>query len=309
MKAAVLRAYGVPGFEEFPDPEPREGAQVVAVRAATVNAVDVAIAAGTHYLSPRELPVVPGIEGVGVLPDGQRVYFGWPVAPHGSMAPVALVRDELSTPLPDEVPDAVAATLGNAGLAAMMPMSWRAGLRAGESVLVLGATGVVGRLAVQVAKLLGAGRVVAAGRDPEALEELAGVGADAVVRLTEDDLTTRFTEAAQGRVDVVVDYTWGAPAEAALRAIATNGRLAQVGDRAGGTITVPSQVMRSTGAAVFGFMPTHAGPRVMAESYRRLLGWGAAGELDVRVEELPLSEVAAAWERERTSRHKLVLVP
>ncbi|MEO5874994.1 MAG: zinc-binding dehydrogenase, partial [Streptosporangiaceae bacterium] len=229
------------------------------VLAATVNAVDKAIASGEHYLSPRELPAVCGIEGVGLLGDGRRVYFGMPVGPHGSMAERTLIDPRRSMPVPDGLDDAVAATLGNAGWAAWLPLSWRAAMRPGEKVLILGATGVVGRLAVQAAALLGAGRVVAAGRDPGALSEVGELGADATVNLAaESDLTEAFLEHMGGPVDVIVDYTWGAPAAAALRAGATGVRLVQVGDRAGQQLTVPAQLMRSLGASIHGFMPIHA---------------------------------------------------
>jgi NADPH:quinone reductase-like Zn-dependent oxidoreductase len=309
MKAAVLHAYGVPEFGEFADPVAESGLQIVDVRAATVNAVDVSSAAGTHYLSPKQFPVVPGVEGVGTLPDGRRVYFGRPVLPYGSMAERTLAPDHFTIDLPDGIDDAVAAAVGNAGMAALMPLSWRGALQPGEAVLVLGATGVVGRLAVQAAKLLGAGIVVAAGRDAEALEEVKGLGADAIVQLDSDDPADAFRAAADGSVDVIIDYTWGAPAEAALRASSRNARLVQVGDRAGTDITLNAQLLRSTGTAVFGFMPLHAGPAAMRTAYAQLVEWAISGDLRVEVEILPLRAVAEAWTRTRTARHKLVLQP
>jgi NADPH2:quinone reductase len=197
--------------------------------------------------------------------------------------------------------------LGNAGWAAWLPLSWRAALRPGERVLILGATGVVGRLAVQAATLLGAGHVTAAGRDPQALEEVRALGADATVRLdAEADLTAAFQRAG-GPADVIVDYTWGGPAEAALRAGATGVRLVQVGDRAGGEITLPAQLMRSKGVSVHGFMPIHADPGLVAAAYRDMAGHVLAGRLRVEVERCPLSDVETAWRR--PTRRKLVLLP
>jgi NADPH:quinone reductase-like Zn-dependent oxidoreductase len=309
MKAAVLSAYGTPEFGDFPDPQPEPGQLLVTVRAATINPVDVAITTGRHYLSPKALPVISGVDGVGILPDGSRVYFVAPVAPYGSMAQRTLVREQFTTPLPEGIDDAVAAVLGNAGVAALLPLSWRAALHPGESVLILGATGVVGRFAVQVARLLGAGVVVAAGRDRQALALAKELGADVTVALGADDPTPAFKTAAGGPVDVIIDYTWGAPAEAALRAAGSNTRLIQVGDRAGDDITVNAKTIRDTGAAILGFMPLHAGPVAMRSAYQQLVEWTVAGELDVEVEQVPLSEVATAWPRERTERHRLVLVP
>jgi NADPH2:quinone reductase len=153
MKAAVLTEYGVPRLEDFAEPTAGAGQEVVQVTAATINAVDKEIAAGTHYFRPRTLPVVCGIEGVGMA-DGRRVYFSMPAAPYGSMAERTVVDPQQTLPVPDGLDDAVAATLGNAGRAAWLPLSWQAALRPGERVLILGATGVVGRLAVQAARLL-----------------------------------------------------------------------------------------------------------------------------------------------------------
>ncbi len=309
MEAAILRVYGTPVFGEFAEPEPQPGLQVVTVRAASINAVDVAIAAGTHYLSPKKFPFVPGIEGVGTLPDGRRIYFGRPAAPYGSMAQRTLVSENLAMELPDGVTDAVAVALGNAGMAALMPLSWRAALQPGETVLILGATGVVGRLAVQAAKLLGAGLVVAAGREPEALAAVKGLGADVTVQLGDEDPTEQFRVAADQPIDVIIDYTWGAPAQAALHAAGRNARLVQVGDRAGANIIVNAQTIRSAGISIFGFMPVHAGPAAMRESYGQMLSWAASGDLRIETETVPLRDVAEAWPRERGTRHKLVLVP
>lgn len=307
MKAAVLREYGVPRLEDFADPAAGPGQEVVQVTAATINAVDKEIAAGTHYLSPRTLPVVCGIEGVGRMTGGRRVYFSMPTAPYGSMAERTVVDPRQTLAVPGGLDDAVAATLGNAGWAAWLPLSWRAALRPGERVLILGATGVVGRLAVQAARLLGAGQVIAAGRDPHALEETRALGADTTVRLdTATDLTAAFQQAG-GPIDVIVDYTWGAPAEAALRAGGTGVRLVQVGDRAGTEITVPAQLMRSKGASIHGFMPIHAEPDLIAASYAEMAGHVLAGRLTVEVERCPLSDVEAAWHL--PTRRKLVLIP
>ena len=302
MRAAVLTSYGTPSYGDFPDPE---GDGVVDVLAAGLNGVDVLIASGTHYFSPKELPVVAGIDGVGRTADGRRVYFSRPPAPYGSMAERAPVAAAL--PVPDGVSDVVAAALGNAGMAAWMPLANSGRLAAGETVLVLGATGVVGRLAVQAARLLGAGTVIAAGRDADRLAELRGLGADVTVALDRDDLAGALRAA--GGVDVIVDYLWGQPAATALTAGKPGVRLVHVGDRAGADAPVPGALIRSLGATITGFLPVWSGAEAMATAYRELCGAAAAGHLDVPTEAVPLADVAAAWARYPGTRHKLVLVP
>ena len=308
MRAAVLNDYGVPGFAEFPTPDVAPDVEAVTVLAAALNGVDVAIASGEHYLSPRSLPVVTGIDGVGRDATGRRVYFTAPPAPYGSMAERAPVRPGSIVEVPDGVPDAVAAALGNAGLAAWLPLSSTGRLAPGESVLVLGATGVVGRLAVQVARLLGAGKVIAAGRDPHALAGLTALGADETIALGEvDDLTAAVRDA--GGADVIVDYLWGDQAVTALAAGRRGVRLVHVGDRAGGHASLPGALLRSLNASVSGFMILHVAPDAREDAYRRLCEEAAAGHLDVPVETLPLSRVADAWARYPGARQRFVLVP
>lgn len=304
MRAAVLTSYGTPSFGDFPDPE---GDDVVDVLAAGLNGVDVLIASGRHYFSPTELPVVCGIDGVGRTGDGRRVYFSRPPAPYGSMAERAPVVAAAVLPVPDGVSDVVAAALGNAGMAAWMPLADSGRLAAGETVLVLGATGVVGRLAVQAARLLGAGTVIAAGRDADRLAGLRALGADRTVALGQDDLAGALREA--GGVDVIVDYLWGQPAATALTTGKPGVRLVHVGDRAGAEAPVPGALLRSLGATITGFLPVWSGPAAMATAYRRLGEAAAAGHLDVPTEAVPLADVAAAWARYPGTRHKLVLVP
>jgi NADPH:quinone reductase-like Zn-dependent oxidoreductase len=304
MRAAVLSSYGTPTYGEFPDPD---GDDVVDVLAAGLNGVDVIIASGTHYFSPPELPVVSGWDGVGRTADGRRVYFSRPPLPYGSMAERAPIVPAAVLPVPDGVSDEVAAALGNAGMAAWMPLANSGRLAAGETVLVLGATGVVGRLAVQSARLLGAGTVIAAGRDTDRLAELRDLGADRTVVLGEDDLAGAVRAA--GGVDVIVDYVWGQPAATALTAGKPGVRLVHVGDRAGADASVPGALIRSLGATITGFLPIWLGAAAVADAYRRLGEAAAAGHLDVPTEAVPLADVAAAWARYPGTRHKLVLVP
>src|SRR5580704_5832258 len=221
-----------PVYASFAEPEAADGSLVVAVRAAALTRLDKAIARRVHYFAMPDGPFVVGREGVARRSDGQRIYFNVnaPVGPFGSMAERTLIDPRFAFPVPDVVADDMAAALGNAGLAAWLAMSWRARLRPGETVLILGATGASGLIAVTAAKRLGAGRVVAAGRNRAALQRATRLGADATVDLAgAADLAAAYREAAGGSVDVAIDYLSGPPGEAALDVLALHGRLVHVG--------------------------------------------------------------------------------
>ena len=231
MRAAVLPAHGaVPVFRDFEDPTPADGQEVLTVLAGGLNPVDIRIAGGNFPSERREPPYVPGKEGIGRREDGTREYLDSSDAPFGSFAERTLNEASHGIPIPDGLDEGVAVSLGIAGLAAWLGLEWRGELQPGETVLVLGASGVVGQIAVQAARLLGAGRVVAAARSAGGLERATALGADATVRLGEDgDLTAAFTEAAGGGIDVVIDPLWGEPAVAALAALNRFGRHVQLG--------------------------------------------------------------------------------
>ncbi|HEY2714604.1 MAG TPA: zinc-binding alcohol dehydrogenase family protein [Solirubrobacterales bacterium] len=312
MRAAVLKARGEPPEPgEFRDPEPTGEHPVLEVLAAGLNPIDLAIAAGKVPAREREHPSVPGLEGVGEL-DGRRYYFDTPVAPYGSIAERAPVERESLIELPDDLDPGLATSLGVAGFAAWLALTWRAELRPGESVLVLGASGVVGQIAVQAARLLGAGKVVAAARDEASLERARHeLGADAVVALGgEGDLAAHLREAAGGGYDVVVDPLWGEPALAALAALNRDGRLISVGNAAGESAELAVRDFRNRLGRIIGHTNFHAPPEVKREAYATMARHAAAGEIVVPIEERPLDEVAAAWDEQAASpRRKLVLRP
>jgi len=309
MKAAVLHDYETPPrHDEFAVPEATDAHAVVEVAAAGVNHVDLMKATGRFYTGPPPLPSVVGSDGVGRLPDGRRVYFDSCVAPYGAMAEHTLVPRDGLIDVPDEIDDVVAAALGNAGLAAWLSLTRRAELVAGERVLVLGATGAVGAIAVQAAKVLGAGSVVAAGRAGARLEAL---GADATVALdAEGDVAVAIREAAGGPVDVTIDLLWGAPALAAMQAAGHRSRHIQIGQLAGLTIELPAPFVRAAPIDLRGFAVFHEPIEARRAGYAELARHVAAGEISVAVEALPLSDVGTAWERQRAgARAKLVLTP
>ena len=287
MRAAILHEYGaIPRLGEAPEPEPAAGELLVAVLAAGLNPIDLRIASGTLAARRPRLPGVVGSEGVGRTADGRRVYFG---ASSGSLAERAAVPEAETVEVPDGVGDAEAIAYGIAGLAAWLGLD-KARLAEGETVLVLGASGPVGRIAVQLARLRGAGRVIAASRRGEGHVDPAGPF--------------------EAGVDVVIDPLWGAPAEAAVRALNFRGRLVQLGQSAGAEASLASADIRFKEIEILGHANAASPPEARAEALQAMWRHAAAGELSVEVETLPLSAVAEAWERQAAAPgRKLVLVP
>jgi NADPH:quinone reductase-like Zn-dependent oxidoreductase len=319
MNAAVLHAHNKPPhFEEFPNPSVEEDEVMVHVQAAALKPVDKQIASGSHYASPGKLPTVCGLDGVGRLEDGTRVYFAGSRPPFGAMAQHTVASRHRCFPLPHDLEDATAAAMMNPGVSAWLTLAQRAKLVRGESVLILGATGVTGKLAVQVAKLLGAARVVAAGRNEEALSRLHDFGADAIIRLDKpgQDLKEAFVhQAGDSGFDVIIDYLWGAPTEALLAAITRKEfavvkseiRLVQVGESAGANISLPAAVLRSAPLSILGTagIPPY---EILMDAFHQVMTRTARGELRIDVEQVPLSEVESAWQRDGNGR-RIVLIP
>jgi NADPH:quinone reductase-like Zn-dependent oxidoreductase len=310
VKAAVLSEYGVPSAGEFAEPVVGPGQAVVPVNVAGVNPVDVAISAGRYFAGKPPLPCVVGREGVGLL-EGKRVYFDTPIAPFGSLAERALIDPEATHPLPDAVDDGVAIALGISGLAAWLALSWRARLVPGEHVLVLGASGLVGQLAVQAARLLGAARVVAAARSQQGLQRSRALGADACVLLEiSDELPAALEAAAEGRIDVVVDPLFGEPFAAAVQAASVEARLVQLGAAAGPEATLASAPIRGKMLTIMGHLNFRAPPAIKWGAYAEMLRAAGSGDLRVEVESLSLTRVEEAWSRVQAGSHrKVVVVP
>lgn len=264
MNAAVVHAFHAsPRYTTFKDPAVEAGEVLVKVAAAGLHQIVKSLANGTHYGSTGELPLVPGVDGVGTLENGTRVYFGGVRGPFGTFAELAAAPKRMTIPLPDDLDNVTAAGIANPGMSSWAALKFRARLVAGESVLVLGATGVAGKLSVQVAKRMGARRVVAAGRNPKALEQLKTLGADAIISLEQakDSLIAAYRqEMNENGVDVVLDYLWGEPAEIMLGAMAQKGlkhsapriRFVQIGGSAGPTISLPAATLRSSGLELIG---------------------------------------------------------
>jgi NADPH2:quinone reductase len=310
MKAVVIRELAqLPELADRPEPS---GEAIYEVSAVALNPIDVNVGAGRYFGGHPEFPYVPGCEGVGRAADGTRVYLfgdGLGLARDGLLAERAAAPAGLAIPLPDGVSDAVAASCGIAGLAGWMPLAWRAPVRKDDRVLVLGASGTVGLVAVQAAKLLGARCVVAAGRNRERLARAVELGADATVSLEEDDLAGAFKDAAGGNGPTyIVDTLWGPPAAAALQAAAPGWRLAQIGQSASAEVSLPSAVIRGKMGEIYGFTDFAVPPNDHREHYLRLIGHAAAGEIVFDIATYPFDRTAEAWERQATGAHAKIVV-
>jgi NADPH2:quinone reductase len=312
VHAAVMQDGERPVYASFREPEAADGLLVVAVRAAALTGFDRAVARRIHYFTMPDGPFVVGKEGVGETRDGRRIYFTGkaPIGPFGSMAERTLIDPRFTFAVPDQLADDTAAALGNAGLAAWLALAWRGRLRAGETVLILGATGVSGSIAVAAAKRLGAGRVIAAGRNRMALQRAMRFGADATVELAPGtDLTAAYRDAAGGTVDLVIDYLCGAPAEAALDVLAIHGRVVLIGTSAGTGIAVPGTPARRTCVDVMGFAYYHAPIDAQAKAYAELSRLATAGDIPLDIATRPLADIGAAWDAPAAGdRRRQVLV-
>ena len=312
MRAALIREVGAPP-EVGEAPEPT--GEAIEVLAAPINPIDLAVSRGILATGHPELPYVPGCEAVGRTPDGRVVWiFGGTLGrmSSGAIAERATIGEAHAIEVPEGADPALAAALGIAGLAGWLPFTWRAPLTGGENVLVLGATGSVGLVAVQAAKLLGAARVVAAGRSAAGLEQAAAYGADATIRLDETaDLAAAFRDAFGGEgPSYVFDPLWGRPAAAAIEAAAPRATIVNLGQSAGATAEVASAAVRFKNLSILGHTNFALPREELAAQYRRLVEHALAGEIRLDVERVPLEAVADAWRRQAEGAGtKLVVVP
>lgn len=307
MNAAVVRSFDTPPtYTTFADPIPQEGELPVTIAAAGLHQIVRALANGTHYGSTGELPFIPGVDGVGCLEDGTRVYFGGARSPYGTFAERGLAARRMCIPIPEGLDDAVAAGIANPAMSSSVALTARAKFVAGESVLVLGATGIAGQLAVQIAKRMGARRVVAAGRNPQALEEAKQLGADALISLhqEQDALVAAFKDEIAGSgVDVVLDYLWGRPAEAVLQAISQRGlskaaprvRFVQIGASAGVTISLHAASLRSSGLELLGSGFGSASLDQLRAAIQEFFRAAATQPFVFKMKTAPLSDVEKLW--------------
>lgn len=322
VPAAVVAAPGTaPSIQSVRLPERVADSTLLGVVAAPLNPLDLLIASGDFHSARYESPYVPGSECVGHVlasnryPAGTLVYAECHASPStpGALSTHTVVPDDDVLALPDDLNPVLGAAVGNSGTAAFMSLIETAGLREGESVLVLGATGAVGQLAVQICRLHGAGRVTAAARDPAALDRLLPMGADALVALRpgeeEASLCARLAAAA-GPVNVILDGLYGPPLQAALLTCAPRARVINIGNLAGATAQLPAGLLRGRQLALTGF----AGLQTPLREKRAALNWLwaklASGELHIDVRTFTLDQLPTAWSAQAASPHaKCVVLP
>jgi len=318
VRAVEVHATGEPpAVVERAEPEPGPGQVVVRVSAAPIVPLDLLCASGTSYFGVPRTPYVPGVQGVGTV-GGRAVWFPTPAGMgpgDGSMAEAVVVPEADLVPLPDGVAAAEVAALGLSAVAAHLALTWRGELATGETVVVLGAGGVVGQAAVQLARLHGAARVVAAARSPEGQQRALAAGADAVVALDTDDvaeLAARLAAALDGAADLVLDPLFGAPAAAAARCLRPGGRLVNLGGSAGEHAPLDSATLRGRSLRVLGYTNNELTREQRAAAVVAVAEHAAQGRLRVAHEVVELEDAAAAWTRQATGRTggaRLVLVP
>jgi NADPH:quinone reductase-like Zn-dependent oxidoreductase len=319
MHAALVEDFSSPPcYRETAAPTANEGEVLLQVRAAALSNLVRSQANGSHYSSGTKLPFTPGNDGVGVsAADGARVYFFSPRAPFGSMAEYAVVSQAMTIPLPANIDDAVAAALGNPGLATWGSLLGRAKLQPGEAVMINGATGIAGKQAVQVAKYLGASKIIATGRNQEALAEVAALGANETILLTQpEESLLRSFRSALSEVQVVLDYLWGPSAQLMLKAAAGHGspqgepriRFVQIGSISGNSITLSAQLLRSSGVELLGSGLGSLSSRQILQSLTAMFAAASKVKFEIEIDSIPLSNVEEAWIRKGDER-RIVFKP
>jgi NADPH:quinone reductase-like Zn-dependent oxidoreductase len=321
VKAAVLHNFGeTPKFEDFPDPTPGEGEILVHVKAVPLENVDKMMAEGSHFASRQflsTLPAIVGIDGIGMLEDGRLVGFGGVKAPYGAMAEKTVIPQAYHVLVPQGVDAVTAAALPGSALTSLFPLRWGAKLQPGETVLINGATGVSGKLAVQIARLLGAGRVVGTGRNEESMKQVQHFGADAIIDLKQSNekLIEDFKKEAGEGYDVILDFLWGHPTEALIKTLIPSElriskpvRLIQIGEKAGTTISLSADSLRTSGLEIRGGAAGIT-PEAMGEGTDQVWEWLRENKLHMEIEQVPLKDIESVWKRTDFQGKRVVVIP
>jgi NADPH2:quinone reductase len=321
MKAAVINMLGdVPRYEDFPDPVLTEGDVAVNVMAVILDYAIKGLTSGTHFASKQfypNLPAVVGYGGIGSLEDGTLVSFRGIRPPYGSMAEKVVMPQAFVTPLPQGITAEQAAVIPSAALSSLGPLRYAAKLQLGETVLINGATSVSGMLAVQIAKNLGAGRIIGTGRNPESGEKLKELGADAFINLNQSDeeIAEALKEEAGKGYDVILDYLWGHPAEVIINNFTPTGigapsrrtRFIRIGGLAGQTAQISSQSLLTSGLEIYG-MNAQAPADAQVEGTKLIWDMIRQGKLSVDIVKYPLKDIEKVWGLEEHGK-RIVIVP
>lgn len=322
MKAAVIYKKGeLPKYAEFADPiVQNENEVLISVKAVAITNLDKGKASGKHYSSEEnnQNGFVIGSDGVGLLQDGTRVYAR---GINGTIAEKALVEKNRMVKLPDGISDAVAASLPNAVAGSAMALKFRAGIQAGETVLINGATGFTGQMAIQIAKHYGAKKIIVTGRNEKTLQSLLLLGADEIIPLKQDDeaIITQLKAIHNNTpIDIVLDYLWGHPAELILTALKGNGsftnkiRYVTIGGMAGDNIQLSSGILRSVNLQLsgsgLGSWTKDEVKLLFSEILPEMFLLAAQNQLKVNNETVSLVDIEKAWNIEVTDGKRLVVI-
>jgi len=320
MKAAIINQFGAtPQYVDFADPIPGDGEILVDVKAVVLENFEKVVASGEHYSSKSmytQFPAIVGNRGIGITSDGKLVGFGMMRPPHGAFAQKAVIKHFV--PIPDGIDAAMAAAIPPSALTSYLPLKHTAKIEKGETVLINGATGVSGRMAIQVAKLLGAGRVIGTGRNETSLKLLASFGADAVIDLKQSDealLEAFEKEKGETGYDIVIDFLWGRPAEILMKSFIPKDmrlpskriRYIPIGAKAGAGAYITGEMLRTSGLELSG----------MGKVTQEDIGvgcdlvweWIKEGKLHMNIEEVSLADIEKAWLRNDLDGKRLVIIP
>jgi NADPH:quinone reductase-like Zn-dependent oxidoreductase len=317
MHAAVVRSFDAPPrYETFQTPQPSGEHEIaIDVLAAGLHPRVRSGAAGSHYTSTDALPLIPGVDGVGRSADGELLYFVASDGTFGTMAERTVIDRRRALVLPSDADVPALAAGMNPGMSSWVALRKRISFKTGQKVLVLGATGNAGQMAVQIAKVLGASYVAAAGRDAERLTALTNLGADEIVSLTgEPDVVARALGAAGADVDVVIDYLWGPVTGQAIPAIVKDRAerskplwWIQIGSMAGTTITLPSAALRAANLQMLGSGQGSLTTAGIVAELPELAAQITAGTFVVDPVSTPLSDVESAWSTPTAPGQRIVL--
>ena len=310
MKAAIITQPGkTPLYGDFREPTAGPGEELITVNASALSHFTKGRASAAHYSSDRIFPAIAGAEGVGRTQDGRRVYFVLPEAPFGAMAEKTRVRSTHCVPVPEGVDDITAAAIANPGMSAWAAFAERAHLKPGETVLVNGATGIAGRLAVQIARYWGASKVIATGRDENALAELKLLGADVVIPFRlgtpypagAEEYENALQEQFAIGVNVVIDYLWGKSAETVIIAAAKAGkeaqpvRFIQVGGASGEDVRLPGAALRSSAIVLMGSGLNSIPLSGLLSAINSVFQSVIPANLQIKTKSIPLADVEKTW--------------
>ena len=320
MKAAIINGFGeIPQYQDFPDPVPAKDGKLIHIKASVLENFDKGAASGRHYSSKTlfpQFPAIVGSDGIGITEEGHLVGFGKIQAPYGAFAEKTSAAH--TVPIPEGIDPAKAAAIPRSALTSLLPLKYPAKLQAGETVLINGATGVSGRIAVQIAKMLGAGRVIGTGRNERSLELLTKLGADAVIDLKQSDeeLSQVFTKAGgENGIDIVLDFIWGHPAEVLISTFIPKMagfakrrvRYVEIGEKAGSHISLPASALRTSGLELMGI--GKISHEQMNEEMKQVWEWIKEDKLYMDIERVPLKDIASAWQRNDLEGKRLVIIP